>query len=364
MPPQQETTPPVRDRFDSLPLEINVFIMESLTLHDLLSLTHASPGAWRHFQQDYAFIIRSHITWFYDHYADPAAIPLLELLARLRLIRSQVKGKSRDVVEQQLRPVNDSILSLRFTEIPSRWESNLPVLVMAADMVSELRNAFRRWRGHWQNDFIKDLDKAPYWGTWRFTESFLRFECFCCIFYHPDGFLSQDMWNLRTIFLGPFLAGEAQIPSDLAPSYRRTLHGRGPYRWMTWDPYGVTEFNFEAPYEFTHWFDRLIKSVDISLRRKQARNTRRGKRPPLTTEQSEICDFLNRKQSEHRHFCYHLALQGNMVLVHLSSLNTEGLESYIVDAFTSVVASQPDRKMAYHPDLDEIVLIARKWRFQ
>ncbi|PNP74413.1 hypothetical protein FNYG_12462 [Fusarium nygamai] len=111
MPTQQDTTPRVLDRFGSLPLEINVFIMESLTLHDLLSLTRASPGAWRHFHIDYAFIIRSHIAWFYDHYADPAAIPLLALLARLRLLRSKVKGKPRDVVEQQLRPVFDSILS-------------------------------------------------------------------------------------------------------------------------------------------------------------------------------------------------------------------------------------------------------------
>ncbi|KAF5678522.1 uracil catabolism 4 [Fusarium denticulatum] len=334
--------------------------MESLTLRDLLSLTRASHGAWRYFKKDYAFVIRSHIARFYNYYADPTAIPLLELLSRLRLLRPQVKGKSTDVVENHLRPVFDTILSLRFTEIPSRWKSNLPVLVAAMDMIPELRESFLRLRG---NNLPNELGKVPYWAKWRFTESFLRFECFCCIFYHPGGFLSQDMWNLRTIFLRPFMAGEALVPSDLSPSDRRTLWGYGRFRWMTW-PYGVTEFNFKAPYEFTRWFDELIMSVVISLQRKQARATRRRKKPPPTTEHSEIRDFLKRKGSEHRHFCYHLALQGNMLLAHLSSLNTEGLESYIVDAYTSVVASQPDRKMAYHPDLDEMILIERKWRFQ
>ncbi|KAF5683486.1 uracil catabolism 4 [Fusarium circinatum] len=224
MPPQQETTPRVRDCFGSFPLEINVYIMESLTLRDLLSLTRASPAAWRHFQQDYAFIVRAHIARFYDHYADPAAIQLLGLLARLRLLRSQVEGKSRDVVENHLKPALDSVLSLRFIEIPPRWDSNLPLLVAAADMIPELREVFFRWRGHRQNDAPKKLDEVPYWGTWRFTESFLRFECFSCIFYHPDGFLSQDMWNLRTIFLRPLIAGEALIPNDVGPWCKRTVH--------------------------------------------------------------------------------------------------------------------------------------------
>ena len=134
------------------------------------------------------------MAWLYDHYADPAVIPLLQLLTRLRILRlrmlrSPVKWKPRDVVENHLRPVFDSILSLRSTEILQRWESNLPVLVMAEDMIPELRGVFRRWRGHRQNKSLKELDKAPYWGAWRFTESFSRFECFCCIFYHLDGFL-------------------------------------------------------------------------------------------------------------------------------------------------------------------------------
>lgn len=78
------------------------------------SLTRASPAAWRYFQKDYAFIVRSHIARLYVHYANPAAIPLLRLLARLRLLRSQVKRKSKDAVENHLKPVFDSILSLRF----------------------------------------------------------------------------------------------------------------------------------------------------------------------------------------------------------------------------------------------------------
>lgn len=365
MPNQQEATPRALDSFGSLPLEINVYIMESLTLHDLLSLTRASPAAWRYFQKDHAFIIRSHIARFYDHYADPAAFPLLRLLAHLRLLRSQVKGKPRDVVEQQLRPVFDSILSLRSTEIPSRWDSNLPLLIMASDMIPELRKVFFSWRGHLRIYTEKELDEAPYWGKWRFAESFLRFECFCCIFYHPDGFLCQGMWNLRTIFLRPFIAGEALVPIDLESWLVRTVHNQAPVRFtMSYNPNRPTEFNFWAPYEFKYCFEDLVTSVDKSLRAKQKRTTRRRKWQPLTTEQSEICEFLNRKQSEHKHFCFHLALQGNMLLSHLSSLNTEGLDNYIVDAYTSVVTSQPDRKIAYHPDLDEMIYITRKWRFQ
>ncbi|KAF5637397.1 uracil catabolism 4 [Fusarium sp. NRRL 25303] len=279
MPPQLEITPSVHDGFGSLPLEINVYIMESLALNDLLSLTRASPGAWRYFQRDYAFIIRSHMARFYNHYADPAAIPLLGLLARLRLLRSQVKGKSRDVVEKQLKPLSDSILSLSFTEIPSRWESNLPILIAASDMIPELREVFYKWRNHQHNDPPELLDEIPQWGKWRFAESFLRFECFCCIFYHPDGFLFQDMWNLRTIFLGPFTAGDALISSHPGPWRGRTVHDHWlPWWWATIrNPYNATEFDFRALYEIKRWFERLINSVDASLRGKQTITTRRRK---------------------------------------------------------------------------------------
>lgn len=104
--------------------------------------------------------------------------------------------------------------------------------------------------------------------------------------------------------------------------------------------------------------------MDASLRGKQTITTRRRKWPPLTTEESEICDFLSRKRIEHRHFCFHLALQGNTLLTHLLSLNTEGLGDYIVDAYSSVVASKSDREMVHHPDLDEMLLIQQGWRFQ
>lgn len=207
---------------------------------------------------------------------------------------------------------------------------------MATDMIAELREVFFRWRGHRRNGSSKKLDKVPYWGKWRFTEFLLRFEYFCCIFYHPDGFLSQDMWNLRNMFLRPLMAGEeALISIDLAPSYRRTVHGRRPYKWMTWDPYEVTRFNSKAPYEFTHWFTELITSVNMSLRAKQTRTTSCRKKSPLNTEQSEICDFLKRKRSEDRHFCFRLALQGKMLLTHLLSIKTEALEDYIVDAYAN-----------------------------
>ncbi|KAG4258905.1 hypothetical protein FPRO03_13371 [Fusarium proliferatum] len=332
------------DHFGDLPLELNVQIMELLPLDDLCSLTRASPAAWRSFRLDHSFILKPHVKQFYDHYGDPAAAPLLKLLIRLRSLRNQLKGKSMRDVEKRLKPTLDSILSLDFMEVPSGWDSNLQALSAANALIPELRDIFELWNNRTLSIApYKELDKAPRWECWRFVESFLRFECCCCILYHPQGFLFQDMLQLKNVFLKPLVAAtETLLPSDLRPWGLLEEIMESTMTQISWTdkrPYIPTEFNFKAPKYFRKWFEPIVKTVDKSLRKEWGRTIKGRKKQSLTVEESEIKQFLQRKGSEDKHLCYHLTLQGNTLLNHLIALTPQALNAYILDTYLSVIDS-------------------------
>ncbi|KAG5803417.1 hypothetical protein H9Q74_014029 [Fusarium xylarioides] len=272
-----KSIPDGADHFGTLPLELNVNIMSLLTLDDLLSLTRASPAESRYFRQDHSFILKSHLRRIYDYFRDSAAIPLLKLLTRLRSLRHRLKGKSRIEVEKQLQPVLDSILFLDFMDIPSGWESNLQALIAANNLIPELRGIFDIWKNRWfqSNTPDKELDKVPRWECWRFVESFLRFECYCCLLYDPEGFLFQDMLQVKHVFLKPLVtATETPLPSDLRPwglVEDIMMEMMTQMHWKDKRPYPPTEFNFKAPTRFRRWFEPIIKSVDKSLRKEWGR---------------------------------------------------------------------------------------------
>ncbi|KAF4495237.1 Uracil catabolism 4 [Fusarium agapanthi] len=139
MPPQEEITSQGFDPFGRLPIEMNVKIMLFLGTDELLSLTRASPTAWQHFRADNEFILRSHLERIYNHYGHPAAIPWLMILTRLRALHVQLKGKTNEEMKDRLDPFLSSILSQDFMEMPSEWESNLPILAASTGLIPEIR---------------------------------------------------------------------------------------------------------------------------------------------------------------------------------------------------------------------------------
>ncbi|KAF5712396.1 uracil catabolism 4 [Fusarium mundagurra] len=333
------------DHFGSLPLELNVQIMELLTLTELCSLTRASPAAWRSFRQDHHFLLKSHVTRSYDHYGDPAAIQLLKLLSRLRLLRGKLDGKSGTEVEKQLQPVFESVLFLKFMGIPSEWQSNIPVLIAMDNLIPELRSVYDIWKA----------------CAWFQIQS---------LFMPPDGKPGDlpnpfsDMDQFRDIFLQPLVVGEETIvPSDLRPwgMQERIVNATG-VRWKDRRPYPPIEFTFDAPKHFRKWFESIIMGVDRSLRTTWGRATKDRKKLGLSMEESEIVQFLQRKRSEDKHLCYHLALQGNTLLNHLLALTPRALNDYIVQTYTSTMNCRVDNEPKYHPDLEDMEFIEENWR--
>ncbi|KAF5560921.1 uracil catabolism 4 [Fusarium phyllophilum] len=363
-PPLPNSIPDGIDHFGSLPLELNVQIMELLTLTELCSLTRASPAAWRSFRRDHPFLLKSYVIRFYDHYGDPAAISLLRLLCRLRLFRGKMKGKSRAEVERQLQPVFDSILFLKFMDKPSEWQANLPVLIAVEDLIAELRSVYDIWKDSMCLVPNTELIHATRWEAWRFAESFLRYECLCSLLYHADGFTYKYMVQFRDIFLQPLVIGEETIvPSDLRPwgVQERIVNATG-VRWKDRRPYPPIEFTFDAPKHFRKWFESIIMGVDRSLRTRWGRATKDRKKLGLSMEESEIVQFLQRKRSEDKHLCYHLALQGNTLLNHLLALTPQALNDYIVKTYTSTMDCRADNEPKYHPDLEDMEFIEDNWR--
>ncbi|KAF5253149.1 hypothetical protein FANTH_1980 [Fusarium anthophilum] len=324
------------DQFGTLPLELNVNIMTLLTLDDLLSLTRASPAA-------------------------------LRLLTHLRYLRSRLKGKSRLEVEKQLKPVSDSILLLAFMDIPSGWDSNLQAFIAAQKLIPELWAVFDIWKNRIPSESPdQELDKIPRWECWRFVESFLRFECGCCLLYHPEGFMFQDMLQLQHVFLKPLAsATETTVPSDLRPwglveeMIKELMIG---VYWTDKRSRVPIEFNFRAPNYFRSWFEAIIKGVDRSLHRQRGRAKKGRTELTPSVEESEILRFLQRKRSEHRYLCYHLTLQGNTLLDHLLALTPQDLNDYILDTYLSVAACPVEHEPKYHPDLEEMKFIEENWQ--
>jgi hypothetical protein len=136
------------------------------------------------------------------------------LLIRLRELRAQLRGKPRVEIETQLDPILTSVLSQDFVDLPFEWESNLPILVMATGFIPEMRNVFKAWKGLWYHREL-DLSELPRRESWIFAESFLRYECFCNISYHREGFLFQNMFNYKHLLLKPFLGNKGLFMRDL-----------------------------------------------------------------------------------------------------------------------------------------------------
>lgn len=213
---QRDPTPQGFDPFGRLPIEMNVKIMLLLGIDELLSLTRASPTIWQHFRADHAVILRSHLPRIYNHYGHPAAIPLLILVIRLRKLRSKMRGKPRAEIETKTDPILTSALSEDCMEMPPQWEPHLPILAAATDLIPELCDIFEmRIESRWEERI--PLRKFSPYHTWLFVESFLRYECFCNISYGSEGFLFQNIFDFKHIFIKHFLVKTRFSPSELRP---------------------------------------------------------------------------------------------------------------------------------------------------
>ncbi|KAF5967139.1 urg3 [Fusarium coicis] len=132
-----------------------------------------------------------------------AAIPLLILVIRLRKLRSKLRGKPRAEIETEIDPILTSALSEDCMEMPPQWESHLPILAAATDLIPELCDIFEiRLESRWEERI--PLRKFSSYHTWLFVESFLRYECFCNISYGSQGFLFQNIFDFKHIFIKPF----------------------------------------------------------------------------------------------------------------------------------------------------------------
>jgi hypothetical protein len=239
-------------------------------------------------------------------------------------------------------------------------------LVMATDFIPEMRDVFRGWKGIFYHH-ERDLGKLPRRQTWIFVESFLRYECFCNLSYHPEGFLFRNIFNSKHSILKPFLGNDNAFPRDLRASIEaeaRVIDVYTGHLFTDWRVSPMLIYNFNIPHYFVQWFTSVLKSVDESLLSKVPKTTKYRKRRSVTTKRSQILRFVHRKDIENEYFSYHLALQGNVLLTHLLSLNHRARNNYVVRAYSSFLASQPDSEPIYPPDLEEMRCIMRNWHWE
>ncbi|KAF5712395.1 uracil catabolism 4 [Fusarium mundagurra] len=357
---QQESTPEALDGFSRLPMEMNIQIMMFLDPQGLLSLTGASPTVRRQFLVEYhESILKPHLKRIRKYYGHPASIPLIILLTHLRTLRARLKGKPRTELENELDPILTSVLSHDIIKMPPQWESDLLILGAATSLIPEIRHVFSTWRTRW-NGSGRELREAPPRETWIFVECFLRFECFCNIAYEPQGFLFQNMFNYKNIFLQSFRMNIDFSPSDLRPWrwFRNLVKCREKRARED------IEHTFNAPRYYEEQYGKPVRSVRQFLRSELSTTTDPENEIPKTITEPQMMDFLGRTDSENEFFCYHLSLQGNTLLTYLSSLQQEALSSFIVREFSTFLASHPFCDSIYPDDLEEMRFIQENWCFE
>ncbi|KAF5559039.1 uracil catabolism 4 [Fusarium mexicanum] len=349
----RDPTPQGFDPFGRLPIEMSVKIMLLLGTDELLSLTRASPTAWQHFRADHEFILRSHLPRIYNHYGHPAAIPWLMLLTRLRELRVQLKGNTNREMEDRLDPFLSSILSRNFMEMPSEWESNLPILAAATGLLPEIRHVFNEWAMS-----NKNLDEIFQRDTWIFIESFLRYECFCNIAYGPEGFLFRNIFDLKHVFFKPLSIVDSPSLGDL-PHWDQvgpiiSNHDNKIFREHM-RSYGHT---FNAPFYLEWHYERQIfNTVERTLRSKLPITEKARRELSRATKELEILDVLEKKGTEQKYFGYHLCLQGNSLLTRLLELSPRALCGFITREYSSFIASRTESDSNYHSDFEEMKYI-------
>ncbi|KAF5588158.1 hypothetical protein FPANT_6690 [Fusarium pseudoanthophilum] len=198
------------DFFSALPPEMRLEILKQTTLQDIRHLISASPALLRTFRRHRASLLRHHMQELLQVYGDERILPFVAFTMDLRALRAKSQHLTPSELEEKLKPALNSIESQECIRQPTTGYLDLPTLEKAQNLVPELCLAYRhhqekhhtltqRPRSH----FL--LEKAPCYHKLRFIEGFLRFDCYCNMFWYRNKSLFSTLNDVKTKFSSPFL---------------------------------------------------------------------------------------------------------------------------------------------------------------
>jgi hypothetical protein len=148
---------------------------------------------------------------------------------------------------------------------------------------------------------------------------FLRFDCYCNIFYHQSQFLFDGIDYIRNKSFRPFI---------LHPTIRA-----GP-RNREFETSGIIDAIFQCHKD-------LLKQLDHSLRSRQPKPLKRHerwKRDVLTLGRNQ---FLYRRSAQQWCYIFRLCIDRYPRIFFLQSLTPEDFEHYTLEGFYQIITTKP-----------------------
>ncbi|KAF5566044.1 hypothetical protein FPHYL_3957 [Fusarium phyllophilum] len=311
------------DFFSDLPAELRMEILNQTPLQDIRHLITASPALLRIFQRHRASLLRHHLQDLLHFYGHEIILPFVAFTMDLRALRAQTQHLTASELEEKLKPVLNSIQSQECTKQPSTGYLNLPTLEKAQNLVPELCRAFythreRRFFSSLKCSSNFSLERASWQAKFRFIERFLRFDCYCNIFYCRTHYLFSNLTDLKARFSNPFLH-----------------HPPSPGR--------ISYYTSTIIQTILLGHRDLILQLHRSLRARQPKPLERpeGWKQDLLTLRKD--QFLDRCESQEVWYALHLTMGGYPQLAMLKSLTEEEFEHYTLEEFYQVVTADPER---------------------
>ncbi|KAF5594353.1 uncharacterized protein FSUBG_9455 [Fusarium subglutinans] len=313
--PQETQHQGCADFFSELPPELRMEILNQTPIQDIRLLISASPALLRIFQRHRASLLRHHLQYLLRFYGDKSILPFVVFTMDLRALRAQSQHLTASELEEKLKPALNSIQSRKCTRQPSAGYLDFQILEKAQNLVPELCRAFDTHQEGPYNSTPRPsshflLEEASWQVKFTFIEKFLRFDCYCNMFYYRTQSLFSISNRVETKLESPLLHHATNSVERFPRTIISTL--------------------FKG-------YQDLISRLDYSLRSRQPNPGDTPESPNQNISTLQRNEFLDRDMPQEQSYLSHLIMGGYPLFEKLQSLTAEEFEHYTLKEFYQVV---------------------------
>ncbi|KAF5716289.1 hypothetical protein FMUND_6438 [Fusarium mundagurra] len=331
------------DPFSAFSPEINIQVLQYLSLHDMQSALACSPMLSRTLTSNRQYLLESHLRELQHNYGDISLFHLAAAAMHLRELHSKHDGDTIPVLEKHVKPVMDYILRLNAKTIEERGDINLYMAIAAHDLLPEIIDAFTTdVEVEFQHRSPGSLwpDEAPLGLRAAFSDGFLRFDCYRSIFHHKDQGLFQERVGITDVFsnLWDVLNHKDQgVFQERAGIKDAFLNSFPPF--PKFDDKVLWMYPYMILGKICDRYYKIMRELDSRYpRRARGVVWPKGawKEYVATTA---IINYRNRTPDQERYFVHRLLLQGYPKLMFFEQLSPDTLLKTMEEEFEELVVS-------------------------
>ncbi|KAF5639234.1 hypothetical protein F52700_4086 [Fusarium sp. NRRL 52700] len=320
------------DPFCALQPEINIQVLEYLSILDIQSAMASSPMLLRILESNRQYILRPYLRELRLSYGGVSSFRLAAAAMHLRELHSKHNGNTITALKREVEHVLGSILRLNIKTNKEMGNISLCMIIAAQEILPEIIDAFTKspWeaqQGELLIPFLNCrrmsgdtlwLNHTPLAIRTALSDGFLRFDCYRSIFYHKGQDLFQERARIKDTFLDSF---------PKLPTFDYSIRWTHPHNILS---------------KIRLRYERLLRNINDPF-------------PPIfpafvssTGARNEVLptmlsiDYTNRTGIQHDYFLHRLVLQGYPKLVFFENLSHESRLSTMMDEFQELVVSNPE----------------------